>query len=553
MAPVAAAHEARKLRIALLVDSPLQPRWAAEAFARLAAAGVAGIVAVIECGAARSGPPRVGSPRSAFWALYAGLDRRAFGMRPDPMERVPLKEALPPCAWLPPEAAAQAQGVDVAFVLGDLGDVGEAGAMALPMPARYGVWRYFFGSQGDDGDAHAGTRELLSGAAATPSGVKARLRPGERERILYQSWSRVFDYSLARTRDNQLPKAASFAARALARLQEGGEAWLRACAPVPPARAERPDPSMLAAPLAARALKACQQRLGEVSQWFLAYRFSGGARSPHWAGDLTEYACLVPPKDRFWADPFPLERDGRHYVFFEELVFARRRAHISVMEVRRDGTRSAAVKVLERPYHLSYPFLFEHAGALFMIPETGDNRTVEVYRCRRFPDEWTQETVLLEGGFFTDATLHRAHDRWWMFANLSPDGTQGADELNLYHAADPLGRWTPHRMNPVKSDIRGARPAGGLYEAAGALYRPGQIGAPIYGRGVSINRVVRLSPEEYRETEVQRVLPTHPREVLGVHTVNRAGDLAVMDGFLRRPRIGAWRGSPLLREYAHGH
>jgi hypothetical protein len=451
-----------------------------------------------------------------------------------------------------PASALPGLPVDVAFVLGRVDE------SRIETQARHGVWRHFFGALEDD--ELASLPELVAREVVMDSGIKARVPGLTGEVMLYQSWSRLWDFSLARTRDYQLRKASGFAERALRMLQQQGEEWLR----TRPARAaaQTPAPSaQAAARLAGRTLAGFHRTATSLGQWFVAYRMDAAAeaRGHGWNADLSGYVCKVPPKDRFWADPFALARQGRHYIFLEELVFARDRAHISVAEVFPDGSWSTPVPILERPYHLSYPFVFEHRGALFMIPETGDNRTVEVYRCTRFPDQWTLEKVLLQGGFYTDATLHRAHDRWWMFVNLSPEGTQGCDELNLFHAPDPLGPWTPHPQNPVSSDVRGSRPAGRLYEKGGQLMRPGQIGAPIYGYGVSFRRVDRLTTAEYAETEVQRLVPSTPGEVLGLHTVNGAGALSVVDGFLRRSRLGARDCHPQLQERgtsaraAYGH
>jgi hypothetical protein len=92
--------------------------------------------------------------------------------------------------------------------------------------------------------------------------------------------------------------------------------------------------------------------------------------------------------------------------------------------------------------------------------------------------------------------------------------------------------------------VRGARPAGRLYQRGNELYRPAQIGVPLYGSGVSISRVLRLTPETYAEKEVERVLPSHPKALLGIHTLNRAGDLCVIDGFMRRSRLRPGARSP---------
>jgi hypothetical protein len=202
------------------------------------------------------------------------------------------------------------------------------------------------------------------------------------------------------------------------------------------------------------------------------------------------------------------------------------------------GRASAPVRVLERDYHLSYPFLLEHDGQLYMIPETAQKGTVELYRCVDFPLRWRLERVLLDGLRCVDATFHRAADRWWMFANVAAAGSRMFDdELHLFHAESLLGDWQPHRRNPVKSDARSARPAGQLYWQNGALCRPAQICAPLYGSGLSINRVLRLTLQDYAERQIERILPSREHGLLGVHTINRAGDLTVVDAFTRRPRL----------------
>src|SRR6185295_5342699 len=140
------------------------------------------------------------------------------------------------------------------------------------------------------------------------------------------------------------------------------------------------------------------------------------------------------------------------------------------------------------------------------------------------------ECVLLDDVRLVDATLHRekigGRERWWMFANSAAGGSRMFDdELHLFYADRLLGEWQPHARNPVKSDARCARPAGRLQWRNGALYRPAQICAPLYGAGLSMNRVLRLTPHDYAERQVERVLPSPAEGILGLHTLNRAGEL----------------------------
>lgn len=504
-----------------------------EAFAGLAASDYAEVILI-----AVEDPTPVQLPLA--WRAYASLDGMLFRPRRAADDRLPVTShvshkramAVRQCdvRWLGEVAALD---LDVAFAFGSFDDY------ALKGLVRYGSWRFFFGDEQQTLDRWAGFSEAAQGEPVTTTGLKVRYGPGAAERVVYQSWSRTHPYSMAKHRENLLRKSARFASRALRELHRGGTSWLESC-PVAPRQTRLPGVPQAAAlmdcmsRMGGRLAMRAAQRFSQIEQWCLAWRFDAGLR---WQDELPEFQRALPPSDRFWADPFAIERDGRYYIFFEELLFARGKAHIAVMEVKRDGSHTPPRTVLSRDYHLSYPFLLEEGGVLYMVPETGENRTVELYRCVRFPDEWALERVLLRDAWCVDASFHRQDGRWWMFVNIGVEGAEIYDELHLYSADTLAGEWLPHPGNPVRSDVRGARPAGRPYVRDGVLYRPAQICAPLYGSGIAIHKVVELNDRRYREEECERIMPGAGSGLLGLHTLNRAGALTVIDGFIRRSRI----------------
>lgn len=511
LATLASGAQPKRLRVGVFADGPLQPRWLAGALER---AGAEADLFLVRVGTAA--PSAAGFP----WNLYAVLDRRVFGW--EPAERVDLRTLLP---------QGGIEDLDVAFAVGDFDDG------TLDGLARLGVWRFHFGHARSE--ALAGAPEAVRGEALTSSGLAVRLVAGATPRLVCPSWGRTYPFSVARNRDQLLRKCGELVVRALREAQRSGRGWLEQCRPLQ-ASAENPLGTCELLSIGGRLLARGVEKALSIDQWFLAYRFNERfSESPaDISGDLAGFTRLVPPKDRDWADPFVLEKSGRYFVFFEELPYAAGKAHISMLELKPDGSRSEPVKVLERDYHLSYPFLLQHDGELYMVPESARNNTVELWRCVDFPTGWRLEKVLLDGVRCVDATLHQSSGRWWMFCNAAPGGSRAFDdELHLYYADRLLGEWKPHPRNPVKSDVRSARPAGQVYWRNGALYRPAQICVPRYGAGLSINRILRLTPRDYAERQVQRILPAESRGVLGLHTVNRAGYLTVVDAFHRRQRI----------------
>ena len=566
-----------RLRVGVFATTRLQPRPIVEAFARIAQSNFAEIVLLAADEQAEPVEPWL-------WQLYCRIDRWAFSTRAELSESidliahfgssVPLEHLEPIRILNIPAAIAEhpalntwqakvaSIGLDVAFSLGHLDP------KLIDGIARYGVWRFVFGggphresrSAGIPGiPGMEGFHEVAEGHGITTSSLTARLAD-DSEKLLYASHSLTSPISITRNREIVLRRAAKFPGRVLKEVHRTAGATL-AASQLPGQSASLRANDALSLPdfqltrslatLGQRVLRRGLQKLFYadrwfIEQWFLAYRFSIDHSDLPTLGNLT---CLIPPKDRLWADPFPLQRDGRYYIFFEELIFSEGWAHISVIELERNGHCSKVQRVLDRPYHLSYPFLIEEDGQLFMVPESGQNGSVELYRCVNFPDRWELEKVLLRASCCADATFHRADGQWWMFVSIGADDIEAHDELHLYYADHLCGEWQAHCLNPIKSDVGGARSAGRLYEHEGKLYRPAQIGVPAYGSGMSIHQILKLTPEEYVEQEVGRILTPSNGEFIGVHTVNRAGALSVVDGLLKRRRLGEDRHDTFEPEY----
>jgi hypothetical protein len=261
------------------------------------------------------------------------------------------------------------------------------------------------------------------------------------------------------------------------------------------------------------------------SEWFVAYRASGD-----------ELLLLDAPAGEFYADPFPFERDGRRFVFFEHLLPSQGHGVISFVEVGGDGSPSTPEVALSRPYHLSYPFLFVDGDDVYMLPSTRVG--VELYRADPFPDRWTLVRMVMSDVVANDPTL-LAHDgRLWLFANVVREHAEPNEELHLFWADSLEGPWTPHAANPVVSDVRSARPAGRIFRRDGMLIRPGQDCAGVYGRAVVLNRIETLTTAEYHESTVGRLEPTWLAGNIGTHTYNAAAGIEAIDGYrlrLRRP------------------
>jgi hypothetical protein len=248
--------------------------------------------------------------------------------------------------------------------------------------------------------------------------------------------------------------------------------------------------------------------------------------------DMSGFHWIDSPKGHFYADPFVVEADGKHWVYFEDFDYATRFGKISCAEVR-DGGLGVPLTVLERPYHLSYPCVFRDGGTWYMIPETASAGTVELYRCTRFPDLWQFERELLRG-FAVDTTAWIENGAYWLFVTFLEPRSR-ASQLWLYSASSLDGTWTPHPANPISTDVRYARGGGAIFRHEGKLFRPSQDGSGEYGRSMIFNEIVVMDHEQYREEPRVTLDPARMKDLVGMHTYSRAGAVEIIDGKTRLP------------------
>ncbi len=410
--------------------------------------------------------------------------------------------------------------------------------------ARYGVWSYHHGDNRVNRGGPPGYWEVMESSPVTGTMLQVLTEDLDGGKVLYRSYSSTHDMSLADNKSNVQWKTLHFIPRKLKELHEEGEETFFARVKEENAHPQFYDRRLYKAPtnselgvlLWKKLLQKCRRKWNDAlyfMQWFLLYDIREGISTSFW-----RFKHITPPKDRFWADPFIVARDNKYYVFIEEFLYATQKGHISLIVMNKDGSFEPPVRVLEAPYHLSYPFVFEFESNLYLIPESSANRTVELYKCMAFPLKWEFQRNLMNNCQVVDTTLFQWQGKWWMFVNqIQTVGASSWDELFLHYSDSPFSaNWTPHQRNPVVSDARSARPAGRLFVRNGRLYRPSQNCSGHYGYGFNICEITKLTETEYEEKIVSRVEPKWDKNIVSTHTINYEDGLTIIDGQLRRRR-----------------
>ncbi len=240
-----------------------------------------------------------------------------------------------------------------------------------------------------------------------------------------------------------------------------------------------------------------------------------------------------PAKNTYYADPFILKKDNELHVLFEEYDYKSGKGQISG-HIYNIGTQiwSAKKCLLQKNTHLAYPFSFVHEGQIYCLPENAADNRLELYTYDAEVQELQLKSVLIEGLACIDASLIHYDEKWWLFFTAQGKTNH---ELHIYYADNLEGPYRPHENNPVKQDIRHARPGGNFIKINDRWLRPAQDSTDSYGCRLHLMEIAELSTKNYREQRIASLKPGDDKNFFrGLHTLSKAGNYYITD-------LKAWR------------
>ena len=410
----------------------------------------------------------------------------------------------------------------------------DAWAGAVGASAEWGCWQLDESLWDAARAALAVSPPVLRGDFSTPLELRLE-QPGEASELVVASSGSTNRASITRQRERVFRKVPALLMRAL-RHQVSDDTLVprRRVARLRVATAGEPAGGLAGVQALLRTfafrLKARRARKLQPCEgaWHVLLRQDGAAIDPR-QPKVSRAAMLAAPEGRFWADPCIVEDAGRRFIFVEQWTSDDPKGEIACIELLPDQRIRRHGVVFEKPYHLSYPQPFRWQGDWYMTMESGQNRSVSLYRATSFPMKWEHVTDLLSGWSCVDPTLYQHEDHWYLLVNVAETGGSTWDELFLFVADRPTGPFRPHPANPVVCDVGRARPAGPVFVHEGRLIRPGQDCAPSYGAGLVFNEIVELTPTHYREEPLGRLAPDWSPLLDGTHTYSRSAGIEVLD------------------------
>jgi len=233
------------------------------------------------------------------------------------------------------------------------------------------------------------------------------------------------------------------------------------------------------------------------SRWAVGY-----VESYAFPGEIGVYKKVEVPENTYLADPFVFIHRGEKYIFVEKFTSEKRRGEIAAFRVTENGFEDLGT-VISEDFHLSFPWIFEEDGKIYMCPESSAAGDIRLYEAIEFPTRWKFHSFIFQDILAVDSIIFKKDANWWLITNI--DTTMTADfsaELFAFYSDSAVnGKWSPHKLNPIKANSEGGR-NGGLFKVGAETYRVGQQrNFHKYGVGFTIFRITDLQPNCFTEEE----------------------------------------------------
>lgn len=237
------------------------------------------------------------------------------------------------------------------------------------------------------------------------------------------------------------------------------------------------------------------------------------------------YHMIMPTKHEWYADPFPFIYEGKHYIFAEVMKDSKNKGVIGVYCI--ENPELGFVDVLEEPFHLSYPCIFNIRGKLYMIPETHEAKQVRLYENVQFPSEWKLRKIIIPDVDYVDSSVLVNETKIYI---ESFDLALGLPQLHIFDfETDELSM-----IKGEKDKFIQRRPGGNFIRYGDGVIHTLQNCDNAYGAFLHIAKVERFDKNGLEEIELGKFSTNNIRtnakcHFIRNHTFNKCGEFEVID------------------------
>lgn len=305
-----------------------------------------------------------------------------------------------------------------------------------------------------------------------------------------------------------------------------------------------------------RKINKIQRVLFTEHAYAIAYRQLSDSKQSLLIDGCGEFRICM-PSNRFWhADPILYQGGEKLYVFTEMYDRYRKRGAIGVSFFDDNGELTKAKKVIEEPFHMSFPFIFCIGEDVFMLPETVQSKELRIYKKGETLYDWSlYRNVYIENLVDTVVCISEEENILYFISGLEDPDERNKTKNKLRIFTCPINSFEKSNKIFRKDFVDDTeklygkdvwqyqvRNGGYPFRMNGKLFRLVQdCDKEHYGKAFCFYQIEKISQQAYKEKIVRKITPDDLKisglpnnvQVIATHTYGIAGNTEIIDCYVR--------------------
>ena len=259
--------------------------------------------------------------------------------------------------------------------------------------------------------------------------------------------------------------------------------------------------------------------------------------APLYAGNVETPFNLMSYSSKYcYADPLLYDFSGDVYLYMEAFDRKQKKGCIACSKISNGKIETPRV-IIEEPYHMSFPMIFEMKNEVYMIPETEAGGTINIYINSGNPYEWRLLQRIKTNISIVDSVVYSSKDdtvsiiastfdlenpkltKYIMFQLKRENNIFSIEYSNDFNSSSKYG-YGNRNAGYIIGDLhctQKSTPA--IYGYSSVFYQLNSINE----KNIDEQFVSEVRPEQIRMISDKKIKP------IGTHTYSIVGDYEVID------------------------
>lgn len=238
-----------------------------------------------------------------------------------------------------------------------------------------------------------------------------------------------------------------------------------------------------------------------------------------WKKENDNIYTLINNPVGFWlADSLVFSCDEGTFLFVEAFDKNENIGKLAVLKFNGEEFSDFQI-ILEKDYHLSYPYVFEYNKQYYMIPETSGNNCIELYISETFPYKWKKIKTIFEGKYVDTSVCNLDKEKFLLYS-------YDLENKKLMKSILNMDNFSIDNIELTNDTNNALRAGGNIFPHKDGNVRALQNNEYFYGQKLNIiddnnNIIFKIDPRD--------ILTNDKKIYKRLHTYSKSGEFEAID------------------------